>query len=142
MAALAIDINDAGLVVANDSALLAVEPGFARIERGKIVTGDAAKASARLYPRQTTNRFWSALSMEPGSAGAELGKSTAEIAYAQLESLWRKYGTGIAEVVLVVPGAHRTDQLGVLLGLAQECGMPVRALVDTAAAASVRPYPD
>jgi hypothetical protein len=28
----------------------------------------------------------------------------------------------------------------VLLGLAQECGMPVRALVDTAAAASVRPY--
>jgi hypothetical protein len=47
----------------------------------------------------------------------------------------------VTDVVLVVPGAYRTDQLGVLLGLAQECGMPVRALVDTAAAASIRPYP-
>jgi hypothetical protein len=140
MAALAIDINDAALVVANDTALLAAEPGFARIERGKILTGDMAKASARLHPRQTSNRFWSALSMEPGSAGGEIGKSAAELAYAHLESLWRKFGDGISDVVLVVPGAYRTDQLGVLLGLAQECGMPVRALVDTAAAASVRPY--
>ena len=142
MAALAIEINDAGLVAANDSALLAVEPGFARVERGKIVTGDAAKAGARLQPRLTSNRFWSALSLEPGSAGSDIGKSAAELAYAQLESLWRKVGNGVTDVVLVVPGAYRTEQLGVLLGLAQECGIPVRALVDTAVAASVRPYPD
>jgi hypothetical protein len=141
MAALAIDINDASLVVANDSAVLAVEPGFARVDRGKILTGDAAKAGARLQPRQTSNRFWNALSMEPGSAGADIGKSAAELAYAQLQSLWRKVGEGVTDVVLVVPGAARTDQLGVLLGLAHECGMPVRALVDAAAAASVRPYP-
>ena len=142
MAVLAIDINDAGLVVANDSAVLAVEPGFARIERGKIVTGEAAKAGARLSPRQTSNRFWSGLSLEPGSAGSDLGKSAAELAYAQLESLWSKFREGVTDVVLVVPGSYRTDQLGVLLGLAQECGMPVRALVDTAVAASVRPYPN
>jgi hypothetical protein len=141
MAVLAIDINDASLVVANDSAVLAVEPGFARVDRGKILTGDAAKAGARLQPRQTSNRFWNALSMEPGSAGADIGKSAAELAYAQLQSLWRKVGEGVTDVVLVVPGAARTDQLGVLLGLAHECGMPVRALVDAAAAASVRPYP-
>jgi hypothetical protein len=141
MAALAIDINDAGLVVANDSALLAAEPGFARVDRGKIITGDAAKAGARLQPRQTSNRFWSALSLEPGSAGSDLGKSAAELAYAQLESLWRTHGNGVTDVLLVVPGAYRTDQLGLLLGLAQECGMPVRALVDAAAAASVRPFP-
>lgn len=141
MAALAIEINDASLVVANDSAVLAVEPGFARVERGKVVTGDAARAGARLQPRQASNRFWSALSLEPGSAGADLGKSAAELAYVQLESLWRRASDGITDVVLVVPGAYRTEQLGVLLGLAQECGMPVRALVDTAAAASIRPYP-
>jgi hypothetical protein len=141
MAALAIDINDAELVVASESALLATEPGFARVDRGKIVTGAAAKAAARLQPRQTSNRFWSALSLELGSAGADIGKSAAELAYAQLESLWRTHGNGVTDVVLVVPGAYRTDQLGILLGLAQECGMPVRALVDTAAAASVRPFP-
>ena len=141
MSVLAIDINDAGLVVANDSALLAAEPGFARVDGGKIITGDAAKAGARLQPRKTSNRFWSALGLDPGSAGADLGKSAAELAYAQLESLWRKFGDGVTDTVLVVPGAYRTDQLGVLLGLAQECGMPVRALVDAAAAVCVRPYP-
>jgi len=142
MPALAIDINDASLVVANDSAVLAVEPGFARVERGKILTGDVAKSSARRHPRQTSNRFWNTLGTEPGSAGVDVGKSAAELAYAQLESLWQKFGDGVTDVMLVVPGIHRTEQLGVLLGLTQECGMPVRALVDTAAAASVRPYPD
>lgn len=142
MAALAIEINDASLTAASDAAVRASEPGFARIERGKVVTGDAAKAGARLQPRQTSNRFWSALSMEPGSAGSDIGKSAAELAYAQLDSLWRKVKDGVTDVVLVVPGGYRTDQLGLLLGLAQECGIPVRALVDTAVAASVRPYPN
>ena len=141
MSAVAIDINDVSLAVAGESGVLALEPGFARIDGGRIVTGEQARARARLQPRQTSNRFWSALSMEPGSAGADIGKSAAELAYAQLEALWKKTGQGVADVVLVVPGAYRTEQLGLLLGLAQECGMPVRALVDTAAAASVRPYP-
>jgi hypothetical protein len=106
------------------------------------VTGEEARARARLQPRQTSGRFWSALSMEPGSAGADIGKSAAELAYAQLESLWQRAGGGASDVVLVVPGGYRSEQLGLLLGLAQECGMPVRALVDAAAAASVRPYPN
>jgi hypothetical protein len=80
--------------------------------------------------------------MELGSAGADIRKSSAELAYAQLESLWQRVGSGVTAVVLVVPGGYRTEQLGLLLGLAQECGMPVRALVDVAAAASVRPYPN
>jgi hypothetical protein len=142
MRAVAIEINDAGLAVASDSGVLALEPGFARVDGGRIVTGEEARARARLQPRKSSNRFWSALSMEPGSAGSDIGKSAAELAYAQLTSLWRASGQDVTDVVLVVPGAYRTEQLGLLLGLAQECGMPVRALVDTAAAASVRPYPD
>ena len=141
MAAIAIEINDSGLAVANETGVLAVEPGFARIEGGRIVTGEQARARARLQPRQTSSRFWSALSMDPGSAGADIAKSAAELAFAQLESLWQRFGSGATAVVLVVPGGYRTEQLGLLLGLAQECGMPVRALVDPAAAASVRPYP-
>src|SRR5689334_21927264 len=141
MSALAIEINDSGLAVANESQVLAVEPGFARIEGGRIVTGEQARARARLQPRQTSSRFWSALSMDLGSAGADIPKSAAELAFAQLESLWQRVGSGVTAVVLVVPGGYRTEQLGLLLGLAQECAMPVRALVDAAAAASVRPYP-
>jgi hypothetical protein len=140
MGAVAFEINDFAVTVANEAGVLAVEPGYARVDGGRIVTGDQARARARLQPRQTSSRFWSALSMEPGSASADIAKSSAELAYAQLESLWQRAG-GPSDVVLVVPGAYRSEQLGLLLGLAQECGMPVRALVDAAAAASVRPYP-
>jgi hypothetical protein len=138
---LAIDINDAGIAVADATGVLGVEPGFAVVDRGRIVTGDEAVALARLRPRQASNRFWSALSLEPGSAGADL-PSSAEFAHAQLAAIWQKAGHARTDVLLVVPAGYRSEQLGLLLGLAQECGMPVRALVDVAAAAGHRPYPD
>ena len=141
MGAVAIEINDSGVAVANESGVIALEPGFARIDGGRIVTGEQARARARLQPRQTSSRFWSQLSMDSGSAGSDIAKSSAELAFAQLESLWQRVGAEASAVVLVVPAGYRTEQLGLLLGLAQECGMPVRALVDAAAAASVRPYP-
>ena len=141
MSALAIDINDAGIAVADATGVLSVEPGFAVVDRGRILTGDEAFALARLRPRQASNRFWNSLSLEPGSAGADL-PSAAELAHAQLASIWEKVGHARAEVLLVVPAGYRSEQLGLLLGLAQECGMPVRALVDAAAAAGHRPYPD
>jgi len=141
VSALAIDINDAGIAVADATGVLSVEPGFAVVDRGRILTGDEAFALARLRPRQASNRFWNSLSLEPGSAGADL-PSAAELAHAQLASIWEKVGHARAEVLLVVPAGYRSEQLGLLLGLAQECGMPVRALVDAAAAAGHRPYPD
>ncbi len=141
MRTLAIEINDAGIAVADATGVLAIEPGCAVVERGRIVTGTEAVAKARLKPRQASNRYWNALSMEPGSAGSEIPNSAAEVAFAQLDGLWKRHGEGASDAVLVVPGSYRGEQLGLVLGLAQEAGIQVRALVDTAAAASVRPYP-
>jgi len=140
MATLAIEINDDGLVLANASEVLTVEPGVALVDGGAIMTGTAARAQARLKPRQASNRYWSELNLNAGAA-IEGGHSGAELAYAQLTSLWQRFGREGDEVVLIVPGYYRAEQLGLLLGLAQECGMPVRAMVDVAAAASDRPYP-
>jgi len=138
--ALAIEINDAGLVVADENEVLAIEPGYALAENGKITTGTAAHGQARLKPRQVSNRYWANLSLEPGSAG--LGSmNAAELAYAQLDALWQRFGDGTSDVVFVVPGAYDREKLGLLLGLAEECKIPTRALVDAAVAASVRPYP-
>jgi len=142
MGALAIDINDAGITVADATGVLAVEPGFALVDGSRIITGHEARSRSRLQPRQASNRYWSALSLEPGTGGADSDTSAAEFAYAQLEALWQRVGQGVTDVFLVLPGGYRTEQLGVLLGLAQEIGMPVRAIVDAAAAASVRPYHD
>src|SRR5215831_698427 len=141
MRTLAIELNDAGIAVADAQSVLAVEPGYAVVERDKIVTGRDAVAKARLHPRQASNRFWNSLSLDPGSAGSEIVQSAAELAFAQIDSLWKRYGAGADDAVLVVPGHIRGEQLGLGLGLANECGIEVRTIVATAVAASVRPYP-
>jgi hypothetical protein len=142
MRTLAIEINDAAIAVADATGVLAIEPGYAVVERDRIITGVEAVAKARLKPRQASNRYWNALSTEPGSAGSEIANSAAEVAFAQLDGLWKRYGAGASDAILVVSGHFRGEQLGLVLGLAQEAGIQVRALVDTAAAASVRPYPN
>jgi hypothetical protein len=137
---LAIEINDAGLVVADEGGVLAVEPGYALAENGKVTTGAEAHGQARLKPRQVSNRFWANLSLEPGSAG--IGNlNAAELAFRQLHGLWQRFRDAASGVVLVVPGGYTREQLGLLLGLAEECGIEVSALVDAAVAAATRPYP-
>ncbi|HEU4619489.1 MAG TPA: FHA domain-containing protein [Gammaproteobacteria bacterium] len=143
MPTLAIEINDSGLVVADAETVLAVEPGYALVDGGKITTGAAAFGQARLKPRRISNRFWANLSVAPDTAGVPGAGSAAELAFAQLRDLWARVrdGAGAADVVFVVPGHYTREQLGVLLGLAEECRMRVKALVDAAVAASARPYP-
>ena len=141
MRTLAIEINDAGIAVADANGVLAIEPGCAVVERDKIVTGREALGKARLKPRQASNRFWNALSLEPGSAGSEIAQSAAELAFAQVDALWKRHGAGVDDAVLVVPGHIRGEQLGLGLGLANEAGINVRTIVATAVAASVAPYP-
>ncbi|HEY5666674.1 MAG TPA: FHA domain-containing protein [Gammaproteobacteria bacterium] len=142
MTTLAIEINDAGLIVADQDRVIRSEPGFAVIDRGKIVTGDAAFALARLMPRDASSLHWAKLSIEPGSASVGGNRSTAELAHAQLEQIWQDVGAGVDHVIFVVPSTFEGEALGILLGLAEECGIPSGAIVDVACAASVRPWPD
>ncbi len=141
MNTLAIEINDAEVTVADGSGVLATEPGYAALVDGEIVTGARACAQARLRPRQTSNRYWEDLSLEPRSAGIEGLGSSAELAFAQLDSLWKRFGGDGKDAVVIVPGHYTREQLGLLLGLIQECRMPVRAMVNPAAAASAQPWP-
>jgi hypothetical protein len=141
MSTLAIDINDANLIVADETGVLATEPGYAVVGRDGVLTGEEAYAQARLRPRETSNRYWQELSLEENSAGLDGVANTAQLAFAQLESLWKRFGGSGHDAVLVVPDHYSREQLGLLLGLAVECGMPVRSLVNSAVAASPRPYP-
>ena len=141
MTTLAIEINDAGLVVAGSEGVLASEPGYAMVEKGSIVTGAEAYGQARLKPKQVSNRYWAELSLDSSTAPVDGVRNSAELAYAQLEALWRRFRHHVEDVVLIVPSHYDGSQLGLLLGLAQECGMQVRAMVDVAAAAGHRPYP-
>ena len=140
MSTLAIDINDANLIVVNESGILATEPGYALVLDGGLQTGIGAYAEARVKPRRSSNSYWEKLSLEEGGAGIEGVSNTAQLAFAQLEDLWKRYGGPGKDALLVVPDYYSREQLGLLLGLAQECGMPVRSLLNAAVAASHRPY--
>jgi hypothetical protein len=141
MSTIAIDINDAGIVLADESGVVADEPGYAFVEGQAILTGRDAYAKARLHPRQSNNRYWESLTLEPGSAGVDGVGSAAELAYAQLKALWENYGGNRDDALLLVPGYYGRDELGVLLGLAHECDIPVRSMLNSAAAAAAAPYP-
>ena len=139
MATLAIDINDASLVVAHEGEVLAREPGYALVEDGRIVTGTEALRQARVKPRQVSSRYWTNLSVNSNTAGVEGVDSASELAHAQLKTLWDQIADKTHDVVLIVPNHYTREQLGVLLGLAQEIGIQVNGMLSSAAAVSARP---
>ena len=141
MATLAIDINDASLVVAHEGEVLAREPGYALVEDGRIVTGTEALRQARVKPSQVSSRYWTNLSVGSNTAGVEGVDSASELAHAQLKTLWTQIADKSDDVVLIVPNHYTREQLGVLLGLTQEIGIRVSGMLSSAAAVSARPYP-
>jgi hypothetical protein len=142
MSTLAIEINDAGIVVARDESVLAIEPGYALVDKSETQTGWPAYRQSRLKPKFVSNRYWANLSLDPESAQGLAVANSAELAFLHLDKLWKEYGQGAHDGVLIVPAHYAAEQLGLMLGLAQESGMTVRAMVDCAVAGAVRPYPD
>lgn len=131
MSRLALEINGAGIIVTDEQRVLVEEPGYAYEENGQIVTGAAAYAQARLQPARTRSGFWSSLSVDGATS-----ESSGELAYEHLRETWSRAGHSQAHAVFVVPGSYDPQQLGLVLGIAQECGIAVEAMVDAAVAAS------
>ena len=137
---LALEINDAGLVVARDGQLVAEEPGCAMLDERAPQTGVAAAKRARLQPLYAETRYWQDLSTVPMPRAMPAAASYAEVAHAQLVELARKTGGG--ETLYAVPSWYTREQLAVLLGVARESGLPAVGLVDAAlAAAAFEPVP-
>ena len=139
---LAIEILDEGLLVRSRPALttdLPPSPGYALLEKGGLRTGAAALAAARLQPKQVDNQFWESLSTEP-LAGARGDLSAADLAHAHLTAIWEQVRSAVpsgdSEVLLVLPGSYDDGQLGLALGIARACGIPVVGMVDAAVAAA------
>lgn len=138
MPRLALYPNDAGLSLQDDGGILYRQPGFALLEDGELVLGDAALRKARIDPRGVQHHYWSALSLEPLGDRRFAHLSSADLVSRQLEQLWAS-GPG-GELVVAVPGAWSNEQLGLLLGIAQELEITVVDLVDAAVAATRREY--
>jgi hypothetical protein len=137
VAILVLELNDAGLTWTDGAHLLATEPGYAVLAPA-VLTGIPALAQAHLEPHLCRNRYWDELSAEPGADD----KSHAEIAFLQLQRMFKDLGKPNADVLLVTPSHYSREQLGLVLGITQECGIKVTGLVESAVAASSRPSLD
>ncbi len=124
------NINDAGIQVALAGDLLRTSPGYALLNKGELITGERASQHARLLPMWTNNRFWSQLTTNslPNATGQV--RHHADLAFAHLEDLWLPIKKEAGRAIFIVPGYYSNDNLGLLLGMARESGIPVSGLVD------------
>jgi hypothetical protein len=130
----AIEINDAGLLLAVDGETRPSSPGYALLDREPVVIGNEALRASRIEPLNVNNRFWNELDERPLLVRAAAGRSHADLAYLHLAHLWSEVGDSPRSVRLVVPATLRPQQLALLMGIAREARVPVAGFVDTAVA--------
>lgn len=131
----ALEINDSGLTLLRAGEEPLVSPGVAVLDNRQLLLGEAAARQFRLRPGNANSQFWQQLNLEPLGITTRDIRSSADLVYSHLKSIWNP-GPGEHEVILVVPGVYNPEQLALLLGITNECGIPVRGIVDTAVAAS------
>jgi hypothetical protein len=136
---LALEVNDAALVVARQhggaSDVIADAPGVAILEDQATLTGMDALQRVRVTPLLAHTNFWRGLSTQPLPRPSRAAATTADIAFSQAEKLLGRYKQENEAVLLAVPAGYSREQLGLLLGVINETGVPVAGLVDAALAA-------
>jgi hypothetical protein len=138
----AVELNDAGLRVARSAegglpVLVGEEsPGIAMLHEGRVLTGADAALRQRFAPLHVQQRYWQALDVQPLPWQARGIATAADLAHAHLSSVLAPVlQDGSADLLLAVPPGYSREQLGLLVGIANECGGSVRGLVDLGLAA-------
>ncbi len=142
MALAILELNDTGIKVFAGDAMLLSSPAYAVLHEDQLFIGEQGLHKFHLYPGWTNNKFWRQLNTEPISNGTRKIRHHADLAFFHLEQIWKKISDRVDEAIFAVPGSFDSKQLGLLLGIAKECGIPVSGLVDSALAATVlqRPF--
>lgn len=136
---LCLELIDAGLVLARARGqgdhIEQEVPGVAVLEETATLTGHEAAPRIRLKPLLSQTNFWRTLSTEPLSRPSRLIHTTADLAFAQIDTLLAPYKSEAESVLLAIPAGYSREQLGLLLGVINETGVTVAGVVDAALAA-------
>lgn len=143
---LSLELIDSGITLARRdgaaSEVLVEAPGMAVLEDDATLTGVEAAPRVRLRPLLAHTNFWRGLSTEPLTRASRLVRTPADVAFAQAQALLGSYKAQGENVLLAIPAGYSREQLGLLLGVVHETGVPVAGLVDAAlAASSLEPVP-
>lgn len=129
-----LEINDCELSLCHDDELVYHAPAVALVRDGDILFGDPALRLSRIYPRQTNQHYLARLNADPLPHPVARAANHADLVYLHLQEIQQVWAQDPAELLLAVPGLMSADQLGVLLGIAQECGISIAGFVDSAVA--------
>lgn len=130
-----VELNDCNVTVARGGAIVARSPGIAVLEQDRITLGDEALRSAYIDPRNTFTRFWGNLNQDHFKHPTRSARHNADLAFAHLLLIYELTGKA-DEVVFAVPGSFTTEQLSLLLGLAEAAPFSITGLIDSAVAAT------
>ncbi|MCB1844708.1 MAG: FHA domain-containing protein [Halioglobus sp.] len=136
----AVHLNDAGITLLTAERVLYRQPGFALLAGDQLATGTEAFLRARINPRHLQHRHWMELATATLKEQHFAHLSSADLVSRQLEQMWRIAGDGIDDLVMAVPAFLDSTQLGLILGIAMDIGIPVTAMSDAAIAATRREY--
>jgi hypothetical protein len=143
-ATLALELNDAGLQLARvddagDPALVGDEsPGVAALLDNRVIVGSEAAQRQRSAPLHSQNRFWYQLGLEPLPWSARGVATQADLAHAHLSTvLAAAQPTPGTTLLVAVPPGYTREQLGLLVGVANEAGVTLRGLVDLGLASCI-----
>lgn len=132
MAIACLDINDSNLQLWHGDKRLQ-SPGYALLEGGQYRFGNAARAAARLRPREVSTRYWWQLSTDPLQPALGPARHSADLVHAHLRALHSEAG-GPGELLLAAPGSMHKEQLALLLGIIQQCPFDAVGLVNRSVA--------
>ena len=141
MAILGIEFNDVALAGVGPEGTVFCEPAYALFREGVLQLGPQALKSRRLYPRATRSNYFAELSETPLVNATAPYLTTADYAYAHLQHVMAVFGAQFDSIVFAVPAWWSEDQLGLMLGIAEELAIPALGVVTSAVAATRREYP-
>ena len=134
---IAIELNDAGLILVQGDAANPPSPGVAVWDGHDLFVGSDAWSRFRRLPRDANDRFWERLSQEPMDRPLGPARSSADLVHSHLAEVWKSGGGGSGGVLFSVTGAFNDKQIALLLGIAQSVGIPVSGVVDTGLASAM-----
>lgn len=126
-------VNDNNLLLQDGNSLQRSQ-GYAWLKNGAVYFDfediDNAVAACRLEPQQINSRYWQQCEQTALPSNDSGMRHAADLIWRHLNEL--KERCDISELALVVPAHYRPDNLQLLLGIAQSCGIKVSGLVNKA----------
>ena len=141
MTVAALELNDQSLLIQAEDGALHAEPGYAQLTAEGIVTGEEVRAMAWREPQHVYNGYWCNLNQTPLPIRHRFARHHADIAFAQLRTLWQNAGSP-ENLVVLAPGSFAHAQLSLLLGMVEALPARAGALIDSALAACLDVHGD